>query len=463
MSERPSWLTGLLSRKMLFLPPVLVGVAVVGFLAASKNELKRNSEPAPLPTVQYITAKTEPVFARTTGYGQVRPSRQWKAVARVGGDIREIRENLKSGSTVQRGELLAVINPTDYQLRLDQSRAELTRVQAQLAQLQLSQTADKQSLAIQQQLHDVRQAEVNRMRSLGAASATSKSEVDAAVANLLQQSQAVQSLENSISLYPAQIEAAAASVSLFQAKASEAEENLSRTRVVAPFAGVLSGVTLEQGQYVTMGQTMFEVHDIQSVEVEAQFSLSQLLSFWPNRAAEQISASQQRTYSEPTLPSNLTAIVVTHSGDIRLSYSGRPVRIAPAVDEQARTLGVVVSVENELTPFDHNPIALRAGAYCEVELITTTAKEYITVPRESFRGKSVLVLDETDCVRSKRVEVAFALDDRIAIASGLSEGDRLVVTLPDLTMEGTRVRAIEKTRGSDAIVSQAEPAGENQP
>jgi hypothetical protein len=130
------------SRRWLIVPPNLIGIAVVGVLARSKKPLAR-LEPTELATqlvVQRVYRQAVPAVA--TGHGTAKPVRTWSAIAEVGGRIVEMRRNLRSGISIQEGEMLLVIDPTDYELQVRQRKSDRLQAESELEQLRLNETAD---------------------------------------------------------------------------------------------------------------------------------------------------------------------------------------------------------------------------------------------------------------------------------------------------------------------------------
>ncbi len=445
MSRFSRWIP---SRRWLLIPPVVIGVTVVMILANSQKELARVAPQETSIPLLVTQVQAEPIFAEAIGFGTARARRVWTAVSEVGGRIRQTHHNLRSGIHVEQGQLLIHIDPIDYELRVQQRRADLAQFEAQLEQLELGRTADQHSLEIQENLLKVRESEVRRFQQLGESAAASQSEQETAQATWLQQAQSVQTLKNSLMLYPAQIAAAEANVNLAKSRRAEAERDVERTTIVAPFSGVLSDVSLEPNQYVAPGERLFQLLDTQLVEVEAQFSQAQLSQLWTSHLPSSDPASpgmaSQATpspYAPPgsKLAAGLSAVVTTRSGDVTRTYTGQPVRISESLDDQTRTLGIVIRVRNEEGVPGSQPFALRPGAYCEVTLTAKAATTAMLIPRSCLEAGSVFVVDHENRLRRREVRVGFALRDHVVISEGVSDGDLVVVNPPAIVMDGALI------------------------
>jgi RND family efflux transporter MFP subunit len=426
------------SRRWLIVPPVLVGLAVVIALAGSRQELPRSESGELAVPVDVVRVEAEPIRQKVIGYGTARPERIWTAVAEVGGRVVEVAPDLESGARVEQGDWLLKIDPTDYRLRIRQRTAELKQARAEFEQVQQGVRSDRNSLELQQALLEVRKEDVERLRQLQGSSAASQSEFDQAQAAYLNQALSVETLQRTLALSDAKLEAARAAIELAEARLQEAERDLERTTIAAPFDGLLVDAELQTGQYLSPGQTLFELHDNDVFEVEAQFSLAQLAQLVLVGQPVETSAS-----TPPIKPNKfldqLSATVTVRSGDVDVSFDGVPIRVTAAVDRQTRTLGVIVEVDSPARLGPGAAVALRSGAYCEVALFRKQPVDQIALPRTAIREGSVFVVDSDDRLSRRAVTIRGGVDDR-RLVDGLRPGERVVLNPPADAAEGLLVR-----------------------
>ena len=86
--------------------------------------------------VAVATAERRDVPVYLKGLGSVTASNTVSVKSRVDGQLAQI--NFKEGQHVNKGDLLAVIDPRPFQVALDQAQANLFRDQAQLKDAQLN-------------------------------------------------------------------------------------------------------------------------------------------------------------------------------------------------------------------------------------------------------------------------------------------------------------------------------------
>jgi multidrug efflux pump subunit AcrA (membrane-fusion protein) len=360
-------------------------------------------------------------------------------------------------------ELLLRIDDSDYQLRLDQRRADLNSMKAKLAELEAGVVADNKSLELANKILAVADADLKRMQQLQQTDAASESELGSARSIALQQSQSVQSLENALTLYPSRIASAKASVAMAESQVQEAQRDIDRTTIRSPICGVLSGVNLEPGQIVGQNQQLFEIQDDQIIEIKAQFSLVQLEKVYPRLRARisSLSPSSSLSADDANLLEGLTANVAMRSGDITHRWVGKAVRVSESVNEQTRTLGIVIQVRNgnqsipgeasTTCPGDQNADAdlaskeapsgvlrptLRSGSFCEVTLMGRPIADVIAIPRTAIDGDVAYVIDKDNRLQARPITTGVAIGEQVTVNAGLSEGDRVAVSYPVPAIEG---------------------------
>jgi membrane fusion protein (multidrug efflux system) len=206
--------------------------------------------------------------------------------ARVSGQV--VRVLVDDNQEVKAGDVLAEIDPRDFQTRLTQAQADVTAAQGRLeeakAQIAVADaTAAQRTASVKAAQAEATRAESEAKRYENVeASAVTKSQVElveaqrrTATANL----QAAESFERAaqaqVGLSRATASAAVAAVQQAQAAQEQARLNLSYTKVVAPLDGKVTRRTVEAGAYVQTGQALLAIvpHD---VWVVANFKETQL-------------------------------------------------------------------------------------------------------------------------------------------------------------------------------------------
>lgn len=399
--------------RLLVLPPIVVGVLILMWMASGRQPPVQAEMGEPTRTVRVVEAPLVDFVPQAEGYGPVRPARVWTAVAQVAGRVVEIHPKLRDGEILAEGTQLVRIDPTDYELALEQARA-------QLAELELQEQNARASLLIEERNMELAQKNIDRNRTLVEQGTGSQSSLDEAERSMLGSQTAVQSLRNTLALIPTQRR-------VQEAKAVRAERDLERTHIRAPFNMRVADLAVEADQYVGVGNALVSGDDVERVEVDAQFAMSTLRRLFIGRPEIKLDVTKldeqlpQLVGFEPQVRLDLG----NHVADWQADF----VRFDDTVDPQTRTMGVVVAVDK---PFDkvkpgYRP-PLSKGMFVQVVLRGKSQQARLLVPRSAVRNGAVYLVDKDSRLKRQPVSVLFSQGDLSVIGEGLEPGAKVVVS-----------------------------------
>ncbi len=214
---------------------------------------------------------------------------------KIGGYVSDVRVN--ENQLVSKGQVLAVIDPRDYQAALDGANADIAAAQASIA-------SDAAELSLQQAKIQAAQAmlqadkaraafaDADRRRyaaasASGASTAqlTSQAATDVATANATVAADEANLLgaQRQVDVLRAATAQSEASLEQAQAKAEQARLDLSHTEVTAPFDGMIGNKTVQVGNYVQPGTEIMAVVPLSQVYVLANFKETQLTNIRPGQ------------------------------------------------------------------------------------------------------------------------------------------------------------------------------------
>jgi membrane fusion protein, multidrug efflux system len=209
--------------------------------------------------------------------------------ARVSGNITEMPVN--DFQIVRKGDLIAVIDPSDYQAQLELAQANLAAAQATLANL-ANQRIVQQSLVqqaeatidateadvLRYQLEDKRQRDLLRTGIAGTQQLVEQADDNSKraiaqrrlnEAQLDQQKAALAAIDIQEKQLKAQIKAAEAQVAL-------ASDNLRYTRILSPADGLVGQRQVRLGQFVNVGTQVIAVVPLPNIWVIANYKETQM-------------------------------------------------------------------------------------------------------------------------------------------------------------------------------------------
>jgi membrane fusion protein (multidrug efflux system) len=217
-----------------------------------------------------------------------------------------------------------------------------------------------------------------------------------------------------------------------EAAVALAEAKLAKTRIVAPFSGIIGLRSVSVGDYVKEGQDIVNLESIDPLKVDFRV---------PEIYLRQIQVGQ-------VLEVGLDALRDK-------SYEGRVYAINPLVDAAGRAIVIRAQVKNQ-------DATLRPGMFARVRLITSEHQEALVVPEQVIvpQGDEQFVFRVID---GKAVRVKVALGQRreglVEVASGLDAGD-IVVSAGQLKLrDGAPVVVIEPAGASPGANADAPPGG----
>lgn len=429
-------------KKLLFVPPLLVGAAVFGWFV-SKQEPPVQRPPAEVRRVLRVIRVPEvDVVPVVIGHGTVEPEKVWRAVAEVKGRVQRVHPRLAPGELIKEGEELLRIDPSEYALVIAQLEADIDQANAQLSELEAQSANYVASLAIEKKSLDLAGKELARLSTLQQRNAASASELDTQERTYLSQQKNVQNLENSINLIPAERKSLNATLAVKETNLQQAKIDLAKTKMVAPFDCRLGDLSLEIDQFLGAGEVLFEALSTAATEIEFQVA--------PHDVRRLIDPGKSAFWVGSVTPEQLRdelaigATVRLRSGNSVAEWEGRPTRLREELDTQTRTLGIVVVVDKpyeKIVP-GRRPALVR-GMYCEVELRGKQRSQSTVIPRSALHQGHVYLLDANNRLRRQPVEVDFQQADWVCLSSGLNKGERLVVSDPAPAVEGMLVDPVE--------------------
>jgi membrane fusion protein, multidrug efflux system len=206
-----------------------------------------------------------------------------------------------------------------------------------------------------------------------------------------------------------------------EADVAAADRDLARLRVAnavirSPIAGTVTHRFVERGQLVNTSTRAFAVADV--TRLEARLGV-------PERDAQRIRAGQA------------ALIRVEGAGS---AVRGRVARVRPVVDPGSGTVQVTVEVDPAADA------SLRAGQFVNVEIVTETLAERITLPRTAVLVDAarprVYVVQEGRAVE-REVVLGVSEGNQVEIREGVQPGDSIVVVGQDALRPGNPVRLVE--------------------
>lgn len=209
-----------------------------------------------------------------------------------------------------------------------------------------------------------------------------------------------------------------------EARLASAELQLDKSRLEAPWAGMVSATRVETGDYVVPGQAMIELVDVDPLEVRAPVPASDVPFV---------------KVGEPV------TIHVSSFPDAELT--GTVVRLAAELDEAARTLDLEAEIANP-------DGRLRPGMLARIQIPRRTIEGALLVPIQALidledRQVVYVVEGDGDTAHAERrtVQLGATIGERVVVEQGITPGDRVIVQGQSRVAPGQKVEEAGGAQG----------------
>jgi len=381
--------------------------------------------------VRTVTAQLQDISVSTTEYGTARPLRTVTISSEVTGRIIAMREGLKSGIIVSKGEELLSIDSRDYEIALTVAMAKVEKLDSELRSLGLSMSSDALRLIALEKDFRISLKNLERKRKLFKQNAATEADVDVSEQENARKQSAYLSLKNAVELYPVQRRSLNAQLESAKASAELAEINVKRCSVIAPFRGRLTAVTVEKHQYVRQGEKLLSIADESSLEIPVSVAGASAikLGLRPGDSADErfrLSGAE-----------NITAELrwAEMSGSNKHSITGKVVRIEKYSSE-SRTVGLIVQPDSRTAS---SPLV--SGMFCRVDLTAEASKPLVAIPRSAVQfGGRVFSVDSQSRLQERKVSIYHRNEKMLFLDGGIEDGAVIVSSkLPFDLVNGMKV------------------------
>lgn len=385
--------------------------------------------------------------------GRVQPEKEVKISSDVSGEIMELY--VKEGDSVVVGKLLARIDPELYQSALDRSEASLNNTRASLA------STRARLVQAQARFNELSKA-YERNQNLYKQKLISDAEFETAKSTYENAKAEVEAAKQSIL-------AGEFSVKSFEAGVKEARKNLSRTNIYAPVSGIVSKLSVEQGERVVgtsqmAGTEMMRIANLNDMEVSVDVNENDIVK---------VGLGDTSSIEVDAYPNRKFKGVVT---EIANSASTNAATTSDQVTNFVVKIRILRSSYADLSKkFGRRKSVFRPGMSASVEVQTERVDNALSIPIEAVSIRDISALDTTENNDSEKpslslekknedVEVVFVIDNNkasirkvktgvqddkhIQILAGLTKGDQVIsgpYSLISKTMKhGDKVTKVKK-------------------
>ncbi|MCJ7581247.1 MAG: efflux RND transporter periplasmic adaptor subunit [Candidatus Aminicenantes bacterium] len=323
--------------------------------------------------------------------------------------------HVKEGQAVQKGELLVELDNREFQLEVEKAEASRLKILSEL--LLDNQFAEKSSSesASFMKIFEAEKKIYDKVYQQYQQELISEEEFERAFKKFeMKMIESGQKKDD--------IMAATKGLTQQEINVKKARLNLEKTRITAPFSGIITDIKALEQQQVTASFELFTIVDINRVNVHARVLESEI-------GKMQIGSEVDLFFS--AFPDEV--------------IKGKVKVVSPLVNNEDKTCKVIISVE-------HSSAVLKPGMHAEVEIEADIFKDRLLVPKEAIvvrSGKKMVFVVEEDRARRRYIETGQENDyfaevlESSELDSGLREGDVVIVEGHLSLAQNAQVRIID--------------------
>ncbi len=398
----PSGNGGWISSLLICLVILGGGSAVLAYIFNTEPTAERSgdSKKTAVP-VQTTTPKSGLFHPTIEATGTVRPAREVILRPRVSGEVQKIADEFTPGGFVKKGELLVRLDPSDYKNTLQQRKGELRQAKTDL-KLEMG----RQNVAkTEYELLEDQLSERNR----------------------------------DLVLRKPQLNAARARVESARAAVRQAELELKRTKINAPFNAHVITRNVNVGSQVSPGDQLARLVGLDEYWIEVTVPRSKL---------------NWLTFSENGDGKTTSVRVRDQSGWPEETYrTGKLYKLIGALEDQTRLARVLVSVKDPLLRHseegEEKPI-LMLDAYVDAEIQGREISEAVRLSRDYVRKNDTVWLMSDGKLEIRKLHIVRRDANYAYVREGLDETDTVVTTDLATIKEGLPLQKRQENTTADS-------------
>ena len=473
---------------------LILGLGVFGFLffgrAPAVPTDGRPQDAAPvLPLVEVADVKVWDQSFHLDLDGEATTYRILTVGAEVTGRVLTKPDTTRSGTFVNKGDLLFEIDAVNYQLDEQRLQARVAQAREELKAVEIDIENTSTLITLAEEENQLQNNHLERVRTLFERKSTSDSEMDIAVRQELTSRNALQTQQNQRNAMFQLKKTKAAGLKLAEAELERTTIDLQRCRIVSPITGRIVDDMKEEGDYVKPGDQLVHVSDSSRMEIKCSLKGQELAWVWQHGqqlnsnpiatsetatfAGDSADGKQLDPFKMPAIPCEIAfefeGVETIWDGYLsRYEGSGmdRATRMFPCrviVDAPEKTRVRATSRTTSISP----PILL-SGMYVTVRIPIDSPVPLLRVPAESIRPGGQLWIVREGKLKIVAISLVRVDGDSALVrqeGSALQADDQVIISpLASITdgMAVTTDLGVTATVGTAATVPQAASSQEMQ-
>lgn len=370
------------------------------------SDSAEKSKDLPLP-VKVTPAERGDLIIRLSAPGEAVTRKRIIMKAEVTGVIKSL--NVEEGKHVKEGEMLVELDDKEYRLELE--RAEASRLGALSELLVEKQFSELEEKPLPSEIQRVQKAkkDFEQARDLFRKGLISQRDFENASSQY--ELTMIESGEMKDEILAARKGLPQAEVEVKRAKI-----NLEKTKIKAPFSGIITDLDISPQEHLTSGRELFTLVNISQIQIHAKVLESEIGRMRVGREVE-----------------------IKFSAYPDKIFKGKTRAISPIINPTDKTCNVVIDVAN---PKEE----IKPGMHAEVDIPAEIHKNKLLIPQKAIlvtAGRKLAFVVEEDLAKWRYLEVGLENEDYAEVLDGVKEGELVIIEGHFTLAHDTKVRIVE--------------------
>nr|WP_275659331.1 efflux RND transporter periplasmic adaptor subunit [Shewanella insulae] len=357
---------------------LVLGGGTFAVLASMKKPPEEKPVVDNTPVVAVEIIDKQPMTFSVNSYGVVNAKYETELVSQVTGEIVYLSDAFVRGGFVKKGQVLAKIDPSDYEAALIDAKATVASAKATLVQ----------------------------EKAYGKVAAEEWKRIE-------------NGTPTELSLRKPQLAQEVARLNSSEAGLKRATRNLERTVIKAPYDALIESRHIGLGSYVSSGTQLGKLLSTEKAEIRLPLPDKEIRYLDNKGLGAQV------------------MIKGNFAGESK-AWRGKIVRSEGVIDNRSRMTYLVAEV---LDPYgledDKQP--LRYGSYITAQIHGSQAQDVTTIARHLVVNDKVAIMTPENTLAFKSVDILRQQGTQVVIGDGLDDGMRLITSALDYPIEGMKL------------------------
>lgn len=364
-------------RLIICLLLIAVGIGGARFLIATKPKVSKRPPEKMAPLVRTAALQAENYTFSIPAMGTVIPARETGLEVPASGEVIYVHPELTEGGMLAKGTKILQVDPKDYELALHQKRRALADAEY--------------AYKLEQGHQDVARQEWN----------------------LLYGDKPMDEGESDLALRKPHLEKVKVEIEAARAELEQAEINLKRSTLTAPFNALVLNSYVEQGSQVSSQERLADLVGTDNYWVRVSLPLDRLK--WI-----QVSNGEQAEGS--------VVKIFYRTDNVKI---GKVIRLLPDLSKEGRMARLLIEVNDplDLKAKNEKQPMLLIGEYVRVSIEGEELQNVFQVPRSALHNDSeVWIFNEEGKLSIRPVKTIWRDRDSVVVSDGFKSGENLVIS-----------------------------------